>query len=337
MAEYIVRKERITSSDAFLEATREELRTLLAIVADSTLTDTDTIAERAGVSRARAISAQALWEESGVIEKVDTPPAKADTEPTITEEFEERIVLGKMQEVTASECARAIRDKSLAGLLSECAALMGKAALSTEEAKIISSIYTQYSLGEEFIITLAAYILEKKGKLSAVRLGAEAERLVKRGVDTAEELERYISEKENESGAQWEFKRLVGIRGRNLSKKETELIDKWYYEFSYGEDIIGEAYDITVMAIQKADLNYMDKILTRWHESGCKTLEDCKGEIESYKEARAAEEKTKTPPRMPRTPAKEKLRYGDFDVNDVFAKVLARSYGEDDDDTEDNE
>lgn len=326
MTEYKLNPEVLLKSEEFSEASVGELRVLLALVADGTL-NAERISEITGLSSSRVKSAIVLFEDAGILTKRDTAPALPKNEQTVTEHFEERITLGAMHEITASACAKDIRDNSLASLLAECAALMGKAALSTEEAKMISATYTQLALGEDYIITLAAYIAEKKGKLTAVRLSGEAEKLVKRGVDTTEALERYISDKESESGAVWEFKRICGIYNRNLSKKETELVNRWYYDFGYGEDIIGEAYDITVMNTGKLSLAYMDKLITRWHEADCKTVEDCKRVSESEKPEKKPAEEKKSPPRMPRTPASAP-RYGNFDVDDAFKKALMRSYGD---------
>lgn len=328
MTEYKFDLSRLISSEAFRDASADELRVLLAIMATKGADD-DKIATLVGVSRARAKSARVLFEEAEIIS------AAGERAPTVTEEFEERLNIGEMYEVTAERCAKDIRDNSLASLIAECAELMGKAALSSEEAKIISQIYTQYTLDEEYILTLAAHIVETKGKLSATKLAADAERLVKRGIDSIDALLQYISEKEAESGAQAEFRRIAGIHNRNLSKTECELVDKWYYEFGFGEAVIGEAYDIMAMNSAKLSMPYMDKLLTAWHEAGCKTVEECRAKAERDRaemaEARAKANESageKTPPRMPRVPQKEKPRYGDFDVDEAFKKSLLRSYGD---------
>ena len=326
MTEYKFNPDALLSWQELSEASVGELRVLLTLVANGRLS-VEKIAETAGLSTSRVKSAIVLFEDAGILTKCDTPPVMRANEQTVTEHFEERITLGEMHEVTAKECAKEIRDNSLASLLAECAALMGKAALSTEEAKMISAIYTQLALSEDYIITLAAYVAEKKGKLTAVRLSAEAEKLVKRGIDTTEALEKYIFDVENETGAMQEFKRICGIYNRNFSKTETELINRWYYEFGFGEQIIGEAYDITVMHSEKFSFKYMDKILTRWHEADCKTVEDCRRVSESEKPEKKPTEEKKTPPRMPRTP-KTSPRYGNFDVDDAFKKALMRSYGD---------
>lgn len=322
MIEYSVLPLSLTKKEAYTEASREELMVLLALIESGGKRDEDEIAEAAKISRTRVRSAIVFWEEAEVILKKDSEKS------SVTEEFEEKIILGKITERGAEEVAGEIRDCDLADLISECAAMMQKPALSTEETKIITAIYTQLALGVEYIITLAAYMSDK-GKLTAQRLGAEAERLVKRGIDCVEELEKYISAKENESGAEWEFKRICGIYNRNLSKRETELVNKWYYTFAFSDEVIGEAYDITVVNTGKLSLPYMDKLLTHWHSEGCLSLEDCKRVIEREKAEKEAEKSAQKPPSIPRK--RNTPRYGDFDANDAFAKALLRSYGDEGD------
>lgn len=326
MIKYITHPLTLTDKAVFAEASREELRVLLALIeANGCFESEAALAEAARVSVARARASLVLWQEEGVIKEPDGTPKNA---PTVTEEFESRIELGKITDRPTGEVAREIRDNNLADLLSECAAMMDKPALSTEEAKIISAIYTQLKLGEEYIVTLAACLAEK-GKLSAHRLGTEAERLVKRGIDCVEELEKYFEAKENESGAEWEFKRLLGIYNRNLSKREREIVNKWYYDFGFSDEIVGEAYDIMTMKdATKISLPYMDKVLTHWHEEGCRSVEECKRLVERERATLDAERAASKPPSIPRTTAAPKPRYGDFDVNDAFEKALLRSYGD---------
>ncbi len=320
MTEYKFNAATLTSAEAFTEASREELRVLLALIACGGKVESDTaLGKAASVSRGRAASSLVFWEESGII-------SENDGTPSITEEFEERIDLGKLDTGTAIGTAKSVRDNDLAALISECATIMQRPALNTEEIKTINALYTQYALDEEYIITLAAYINDK-GKLTATRLGTEAERLVKRGVDTAEKLVTYIEEKANETSDEWEFRHLLGIYNRTLTKSEQDYVKRWYGEFGYGEDIIGEAYDITVRNTGKLSLPYMDALLTPWHESGCKTLADCRDAIERDKAAKASEDKQKTPPKMPRT-QKTTPRYGNFDPLEAFEAALKRSYGD---------
>lgn len=327
MLDFSLSLSKLSESEAFLEASKEELRTLLTLAALGGSCESEAVLARlCRISKPRATAALVFWEEANIITKKEQ---KCDTAPTITEEFEERIRVSALDEITAKECARTIRDSNLADLLFECATIMGKPALSTEEAKVISSVYTQYALDEEYIITLAAHIFEKKGKLSARAIAIEAERLAKIGVGTAEALEKYIEETGRITEDEWQFRRLIGAYQRTLSKPEKEYIKKWYGDFSFDGEIIGLAYDITIDKTSKISLPYMDKLLSHWHEAGCKTLAACKA-ISEKERAELAAQKSKKPPKMPRNSA-PKPRYGDFDVNEAFAKALERSYADDED------
>ena len=331
MIDYLTIPKTLTDKSEFTEASREELRVLLALIeANGRFSSEEELAKKAATSKARAVSSLVFWEEAGVI----TPREKGAeaienlTRPTITEEFEERIELGEISEESAVKVAKDIRDNGLSELLNECALIMEKPTLSTAEAKQICAIYTQYALGEEYIITLAAYIAQK-GKLTAQRLVIEAERLVKRGIDCVEALEKYIIEKDKESGAGWEFKHLLGIYNRNLSKSEQEYVNKWYYEYGFSEEIIGIAFDITVVnTAGKVSLPYMDKLLTHWNECGCKTADDCNNLIERERTEKKVSEKAEEKVKKASAPKKQTPRYGDFDVNDAFKKALQRSYGD---------
>jgi DnaD/phage-associated family protein len=328
MIEYKVTPLSVSGKDAFTEASREELRVLLALIEKGGRVESEgELASLAATSRARASASLVFWEEAGVI----SPDRGA---PSLTEEFENTIqsiedsTADTIGAKPAKEVALDIRDSSLSGLIKECAALMGKPTVSQSEIKHISALYTDNGLSEDYIITLAAHVAEK-GKLTASRLYNEAMRLVGKDITTTEELEKYIEKKENQTGAEWEFRHLVGIYNRNLSKKEGDLVNRWYYEFGYANEIVGEAYDIAIFNTGKASLPYMDKLITHWHELGVKNLAECRAVIDAERGEGRAKEKEKTPPKLPRA-KKEAPRYGDFDVNDAFEKALLRSYGDTD-------
>lgn len=316
---YSIKLSGVSKKDVFVEASREELRVLLALIEKGGEVDSEEeLAKIANATKARCISALTLWEAEGVI-------AKIDTRPTLSEEFEEKIREGEVDEELSVEVAKSIRDEGLAAMLDECAALMKKTTLSTNDIKNITALYTQYALSAEFIVTLSAY-LAGKGKLTSVRLKNEAIKLASKECDTLEELEKYIEARESETGAYWEFRRALGIYNRNLSKSEKEYFRKWSEDFGYSISIVSEAYDIAVLNTGKGSLPYMDSLLTVWHEAGCTTVAECKAKSESDRSEKKSERtakkaKSKNEPETP--------RYGNFDINEAFKNALQRSYGED--------
>lgn len=322
MKYYIINLERLSDKECFRDASKEELRVLLTLISEKgEYEDADALARLSHTSRARAISSLAFWQDSGIILESDSPVIK---DSSITEEYE----TDETPEKSATEIARSIKDKGLSALLSEIARLMERPMLSTSETKKIVTVYTDYALNEEYIITLAAF-LKENGKLTVTKLVSDAERLAKKGLDCVEELEIYLAKRSKLSDAEWRYKRLIGIYERALSPIESEMAEKWYCVFGYTDEIIGYAFSITTSRKNKLEIHYMDAILTSWHENGCKTLEECEAAARKFslewQEENAKNDATKKT--AGRKKQAEKPRYGEFNVEDAFAKALMRSYG----------
>ena len=327
--EYKIFPLKLTSSPAFTEASREELRVLLALIeSEGRFESTETLASMSSVSAPRCRSALSFWEESGIITE------RVGGAPIITEEFEERTRACDVDEHPAIEVADSIRDGNLKSAIDECAMLIGTPSLPTADVKLITALYTQYGLSPEYIVTLAAYLAEKSTKLTARKIVNEGIKLQGTGCDTVEALESYINNKSAESDADWEFRRIFGIYNRNLSQSERSYFKKWSEEYGFSVTIVSEAYDKAIMNTQngKHYLQYMDTVLTAWHKAGCKTLSECRAQSEND---RAEVKRTESPRGEPKkTP--EKPRYGTFDIHDAFQKALERSYGKSDEDDEDD-
>lgn len=317
--DYRIDRLSVVGKAAFTEASREELRALIALVELGGVAESESeLATAAEISPARCKAALAFWEESGVIIPVG--------QHTVSEEFSDRLVRGEIDERPATEVAVSIRDENLASMIDECATLMGEACLPNADVKNITALHTQYSLSADYIVTLAAY-LAGKGDLTARKLCNEAIRISGKGCDSTEALEAYIKDMEDSTGAEWEFRRVLGIYGRNLSASEKKYFKKWAEDFGYSVTIVTEAFNIATLNTQKADVRYMDKILTDWHEAGCRTVNECKARSEAEKAKLTAE---KAPKKQAKSEAPTP-RYGNFDVNEAFMNALERSFKSEDD------
>lgn len=318
---YILNFANIGDSAEFHDATAEELRVLILITSGGiSPTDTRQIAELAGCTAARAKAAVTLWLESDLLTEYDGSG--------ITEEHVSHLRRGELTELSAKESSDIIRDDQLAPLLDECARMLGRAALNRHEAGIITALTAEYTLNEEYILMLAAHLVAKKS-FTVAKLRDEAIRLSAKGYDTAAKLEKYIKEQEYLEGVEWEYRRLLGITGRIPSERECEFIRRWSGELGYSVEAVKVAYDVCVMNLRKVSLPYMDRMLTAWHEAGCRTAAECRAKQEADKAARAAERRSPAKKGASRAEAPTP-KYGDFDVNEAFAAALNRSFGNDD-------
>ena len=61
---------------------------------------------------------------------------------------------------------------------------------------------------------------------------------------------------------------------RQPAPAEMSVMDKWLSEYAYSLDIIREACRRTVLQTSQPSLNYADRILNSWHDSGARTMDD---------------------------------------------------------------
>ena len=306
----------ITSSEAFAEASREELRALVALAeANGELASIEALAKAAGISKLRAAAAVTLWEEAGVFEEKD-----ADIEYEFSEDLSDGI-----DTESAAEVAASLRNGRLKELIGECQSLMGRAALNSSEVKRITALVTQLGLTEEYVLTLAAY-LEEKGSLTALKLYKLGEELSGRGIDTTEDLQIWIQEKNNKPLPHHvEFCKGMGYGIRALTRTEKEYADKWVLTFGFNEPIIAEAVDIaSVNTSGNKPLSYINKLLEAWHSADCKTVEECRTKYAKDKPVPKKKQRKKSDAGKNDgdTP-----RFSDFNTEDALMKALERSYG----------
>lgn len=321
-ATFKVNLKGIKNRDCFREASKDELKILVAIIAsEGEELSVDALSDELGISRARIKACITLFEESGVITRCeDGLLAEVEYEFEPTKKDKQNARDGSL------EVARSIRENDLYELNTEMENIFEKT-LEAREIERITSLYTKKGLSPEYILTLTAFLKDNRQVLTVECIVREANKLVANGTDTLEELEIYIKAKNEEIAGEMEMRRLFGIYGRTLTKTEREHFKRWMHEYGYSVNIIGEAYDVTVAAINKMSLSYINSILTEWHAQGCKTLEECRAKINTrkYDNAKNANnnvQKTK------KTITAETPKYADFNSEDALLRALERSYGD---------
>ena len=308
----------ITDRECFKEASKDELKILIAMAAaDGKALSPESIAESLGISLARVKACITLFEEGGILTVCDDG---------ILAEVEYEFEIKKDNRDSSVSVARSIRENDLYEMNREMERIFEKT-LETREIERITSLYTKKGLSPEYILTLTAYLKDKRQVLSVEAVVREANKLIGAEIDTLEELEIYIAKKSEEIAGEMEMRRLFGIYGRTLTKSEREHFKRWMHEYCYSASIIGEAYDVTVAAINKISLPYINTILTEWHAAGCKTVEDCRARINTRKHDKANNVNNNSQKTKKNTTA-ETPKYADFNSEDALLRALERSYGD---------
>lgn len=325
MSEYTFKidKNLLVSSESFTEASKEELRVLVAIMCTNAAVSIEQLAASAGVSVPRTKAAITLFEECGIITKNDESGFVGE----VIYEFENKIKLGERISETALEAAKSIRDNDLYDLQREIERLLGKS-LSSYEIGTLTTLYTQSGLSPQYILLLASHLTSVRTIVRVSTIARKADALIANGIDTLEELERYIEEKSKEVSGEAEMRDLLGIHGRTITPTERKYFSRWLHEFCYSVAIIGEAYDICVASTGSRSLKFMDKVLTAWHESDCKTVEECRIQHEQHKENN---KKKTVKERAASKKEAETPKYSEFDSENALMRALERSYGVTDD------
>ncbi len=321
MSEYTfkVNLDGITALECFREATKDELKVLLAIKSlEDEPFSAESLSAALGVSAARVKAAITLFEESSVLTRRD-----GGILAEVEYEFEQK----KEQKTSDSHTAvKSLRENNLQNLIKDMEGLLEKT-LVVREVERINSLVLDKGLSVEYILTLSAYLKTKRNPLTVEAIMREANKLLGKNIDSLEELEIHVKEKEAEIAGEYEMRSLLGIHSRALTPSERKYFKRWLHEFGYSSVIIGEAYDITVAATGKLSTSYMDSILTGWHEAGCKTLEECRARVNIRKQERAKKANNSSQ-KSKKTVEAETPKYADFNSEDALMRALERSYGE---------
>ncbi len=309
--------------ESVADADANDLRVLLyaaSVFSRDEEIDTAVAAEELAMSEGDVKSSIKFWCGAGVIKK-----GKA-----IKEKEEPKAEEPKVDEPKASKSRRAAITKTdvsftakeiceIANVNGEFKALIDMAQqtagwiFNTKDIEVIAELYSNLMLSTEYILALIGYFVRKREKPLRYLIRV-ANDYIENGIDTAAALEEKLQWLERFDGRAGKVRSMFGMGARDFSKKEMEFLAKWFDEFKVSDEMLKEAYDITVNNTGKASFSYINKILENWHKDGIKTPSDLnKGGSKTAK------------------PQKKTTRAGtatarSFDVDDALSKALQRSY-----------
>lgn len=186
----------------------------------------------------------------------------------------------ELPEYSAADIHREMQSGSaFAGLVEEVQRIYGKL-LSSDGLRKLFGIYDSLGMPPEVILMLLTHCIEeyqrKNGGSRLPTMGYVEKAAFtwhNAGVFTLEQAESYLRVMDERRGLQAEIRRLLGIREREPSPTELKYLDKWS-GMGFSAEVIGMAYDRTVMQTGKLAWRYMDSILTNWQQSGFRTAEE---------------------------------------------------------------
>ena len=169
------------------------------------------------------------------------------------------------------------KDNGFRSLYGEVQRLLGKS-LNTEELKILLGFSRYLGLRNDVISVLVCYCKERSRQKGSLRgpslrtIEKEAYAWADRGISTLEEAAAFIQSQNLRNSRIERLKRLLQIRGRNLTAGEERYASAWL-DMGFDEEALAMAYERTCLNTGGLNWAYMNKILTRWHEAGLHTAE----------------------------------------------------------------
>lgn len=327
------KRKPLANNPILAEADRTELAVLLCLQELGSAT-AEELANAASCPVSDAQSALQFWRGARMV-RVQSDGESAPI-PMPTEEKQEAEVRKphaalrhemKLAPMSSEYTASLIDEHKLASFLDACQQTAGQL-FSAHEIEITVGLHHQLGLTPEYILTLIAYCygMEKRSMSYVEKVAFSF--VLDRSIDTEEKLIAHIDALDRMNSAEGKLRTLFGMGERALTKREKDAFFKWLNDFSYGFDMIEAAYDKTVNNTGKASVSYADKILSHWHESGCKTLKDAE-ELDAREASALPDKKKKAEREAAEREREENRSFNGADINDIFSRALARSYGKD--------
>lgn len=223
------------------------------------------------------------WENCGLLRSEGGEAAACPVNPETVvaapvrelaqEEPRRTVVASDSRRFTRAECAElAAKDSTLLSLLHKAQEITG-CPLTSMDMQCLTALYAYYGLTPEFILTVMGYC-RSVDKLNMRYVEKTAASWQEKGIETAQEAERYIDYLTQRRSNEGQVRSAFGINDRNLTTREREMIDSWYGELGFGIDVIRLAYERAVENTGKLSFAYINKVLQNWHREGVRTAAD---------------------------------------------------------------
>ena len=171
-------------------------------------------------------------------------------------------------------------DMDFRSLYGEVQRLLGKV-LTTEELKLLLGLRRYLGLPNDVISVLVYYCKDRAQQHGSLRnpslrtIEKEAYLWAEQGIETLEQAAAYIQTQNLKNSRIERLKKVIQVRGRNLTAGEERYANSWL-DMGFKEEAIAMAYERTCLNTGGLNWPYMNKILQRWHEAGLHTAAEVK-------------------------------------------------------------
>ena len=130
--------------------------------------------------------------------------------------------------------------------------------------------FKKYDFDDEVMIALFEYCFDKSA-LHRNYIQVVADSWFKNKIKTFNDLDLYYEKQEKLNKVANMISKKLGL-SRQLTQYEYAYIEKWIIDFNFSFDIIEIALKRTTSKVNPS-FDYIDKLITDWHDRGFKTAE----------------------------------------------------------------
>ena len=208
--------------------------------------------------------------EFTVIKKPVTPAATAPESAIVKETAAtEENVLPVKPPYSTARLKKLTENDDLRQLLYIAQKYLGKT-LTSSETNTILYLYDTLNFSSELIEYLIEYCVNNNHRsmryIEKVALSWASE-----GIDTIDKAKENAMQYNSNT---FSIFKAFGISGRNPAPAEKKLINKWYNDYCFDNEIILEACNRTIKAIHSPSFEYADSILASWKKKNVRNLSD---------------------------------------------------------------
>lgn len=141
--------------------------------------------------------------------------------------------------------------------------------------------FNKYNFDEEVMIALFGYCFNRSA-LHRNYIQTVAEAWSKNNIKTFNDLDKYYEKQEKFKNLSKTISKKLGIT-RQLSQYEEAYIEKWTLDYNYSMEIIEIALKKTTSKANPS-FDYLDKLLTDWHDRKFSTPDEIKNFLNEFKQ-----------------------------------------------------
>ncbi len=215
------------------------------------------------------------WEETGIITKKGTGYIVNNIQ-----EIELNKLYSPKLTVSKETIQNMEQDKSRMNAIEAINSMFFQGIMSPSWYSDIDLWFKKYEFDEEVMISLFRYCFEKSA-LHKNYVKAVADAWHGNNIKTFSDLEEYDENNEKIKKAKKSISKKLGLT-RNLTQYEEAYIEKWLQEYKYNLEIIDLALKKTTSK-SNPNFDYIDKIITDWHDRKLLNSEDVKNYLLEFK------------------------------------------------------